>query len=102
MVIPDEVVLSANRNTRPVAVGVLLGRVDFVFGIGCGVPCLDAVLAHILGRDFSREVFRVLLVPVRMRILYKLAGWLAAFIHRRRQDLEVADAIVTDGMSRQW
>ena len=41
-------------------------------------------------------------MPVGVGILFKLAGRLGAFIHGRGQDFEVADAIVTDGMSRQW
>ena len=63
---------------------------------------LGVMLGVFLGWDSCGEVFRVVRVPVGVGILFKLAGRLGAFIHGRGQDFEVADAIVTDGMSRQW
>ena len=84
MKIAKKVVLPADGNGSPVAVGVLLGLVDFVL------------------RDVGLEPLRVLLGPVRVKVFGDLAGRLGAFVHRGGNDGVPVDSVRTDGMAGEW
>lgn len=84
VVITEQVILAADGNGSPVAVGILLGFVNLIFS------------------DIRLETFRILLHPVRMFVRADPARWLRAVIHSRGQNLKVLDAIEADRVGREW
>ena len=79
----EEIILPPDRDRRPIAIGVLLGLVDFI-------------LSHIY-----REVFRILFGPMRMVVFGHFAGRLGALIDGRLQEFEIAKTIRADGVAGQ-
>ena len=81
--VAKEIILPPDRDRRPIAIGILVRLVDLILG-------------HI-----RREVFRILLAPMRMAERAHLAGRLGALIDRRRQEFEVPKSIRADRVAGQ-
>ena len=83
IVIGEKVVLPSNADGSPVSIGLLLGFMDFV-------------LCHI-----SFEPRRIFFGPMRVIVRGDFACGLRAFIDWWRKELEVVQAVLTDGVTRQ-